>query len=94
VEAPNTITAALMVDPSVVLGQTTTCSSAGATRGAKERVSDLPGGLGRSPGAIIDTGDISDARAAETYLALWLHLIQKSGTARLNVEVHVAREAG
>jgi predicted dinucleotide-binding enzyme len=93
VKALNTVTAAVMVSPSIVPGDHNVfiCGNDAA---AKARVSDLLGTFGWARTAIIDIGDISGARAAEMYLALWLRLLQKTGTPRINVEVRVAREDG
>ena len=93
VKALNTVTAAVMVEPTIVPGSHNAfvCGNEAA---AKETVSDLLESFGWPPSAVIDIGDISGARATEMYLALWLRLMQKTGTPKLNVEVRVAQEGG
>jgi predicted dinucleotide-binding enzyme len=91
VKALNTLTAAVMVDPSIVPGDHNVFIC-GNDAVAKDNVAHLLESFGWSREAIVDIGDISGARATEMYLALWLRLMQKSGTPRLNVEVRVAEE--
>jgi 8-hydroxy-5-deazaflavin:NADPH oxidoreductase len=86
VKALNTVTAAVMVDPSLVAG-THTIFVAGDHAPAKAQVSDLLQEFGWPAGAILDLGDITAARGMEMYLPLWLRLWGAVGTAVLNVEV-------
>ena len=93
VKALNTITAAVMIEPALVPGDHNVFIC-GNDEGAKASVSQLLATFGWPAGTVIDIGDISGARATEMYLALWLRLLQKAGTAQLNVEVHVTSQAG
>lgn len=86
VKALNTVTAAVMVDPSLVRG-THTIFVAGDHAPAKAQVSELLQEFGWPAGSILDLGDITAARGMEMYLALWLRLWGSLGTAVLNVEV-------
>ena len=93
VKTLNTVNAAVMVDPGLVPGEHNVFIC-GNDDGAKASVSQLLAAFGWPAGNVIDIGDISGARATEMYLALWLRLLQKAGTAQLNVEVHVASQTG
>jgi predicted dinucleotide-binding enzyme len=86
VKALNTVTAALMVDPSRVPG-THTIFVAGNDDTAKAQVAELLQEFGWPAGSILDLGDISAARGTEMYLPLWLRLWQATGTGILNIEV-------
>jgi 8-hydroxy-5-deazaflavin:NADPH oxidoreductase len=90
VKALNTVTAAVMVDPSLVAG-THTIFVAGDHPPAKAQVSELLQELGWPRGAILDLGDISAARGMEMYLPLWLSLMGALGTPAFNVALAVAR---
>jgi 8-hydroxy-5-deazaflavin:NADPH oxidoreductase len=92
VKALNTVTAAVMVDPTIVPG-THNAFICGNDASAKETVSGLLESFGWPRSAVIDIGDISGSRAVEMYLALWLRLMQKTGTPMLNVELRVAHGA-
>jgi predicted dinucleotide-binding enzyme len=87
VKTLNTVTAALMVDPSLIPG-THTMFISGNDAQAKETVTKL---LKQDFGwkEVLDLGDLSAARAQEMYLPLWLRLYMKLQTA--NVNVHVVR---
>jgi len=84
VKSLNTVTAQVMVEPSLVPGQHTVFVSGNDQR-AKGRVMDLLRSLGWS--SIIDLGDISSARAAEQLLPLWVRLSGKLGTGLFNIAV-------
>jgi predicted dinucleotide-binding enzyme len=86
VKTLNTVTAAVMVDPSLVPG-THTIFVAGDDAGAKAEAGELLRGFGWPAESILDLGDISAARGMEMYLPLWLRLYGACGTAVLNVEV-------
>ncbi len=87
VKTLNTVTAAVMVDPSIIPGVHTMFVS-GNDAGAKaEVINILKTGFGWQE--VMDLGDISCARAQEMHLALWLRLFMKLETP--NVNVHVAR---
>jgi len=89
VKTLNTVTAAVMVDPTLVEG-THTMFVAGDDAAAKAQVGELLQELGWPPGSILDLGDISAARGMEMYLPLWLRLWGATGTGVLNVEVRSA----
>ncbi|MDP1848970.1 MAG: NAD(P)-binding domain-containing protein [Solirubrobacteraceae bacterium] len=92
VKTLNTVTAAVMVDPSLV-GGTHTIFVAGNHAPAKAQVSELLQELGWPAGCILDLGDITAARGMEMYLPLWLRLWGSLGTAILNVEVRPGESA-
>jgi 8-hydroxy-5-deazaflavin:NADPH oxidoreductase len=87
VKALNTVTATVMVDPSLVPGAHDLFIS-GNDDAAKTEVTEiLTDWFGWKN--VIDLGDITGARAQEMYLPLWLRLFMTLGTP--NVNVHVAR---
>jgi predicted dinucleotide-binding enzyme len=90
VKALNTVTAAVMVDPSLVDGAHT-IFVAGDDDAAKAEVGGLLQSFGWPAESILDLGDITAARGMEMYLALWLRLREAAGSAVLNVEVRAAR---
>ena len=87
VKALNTVTAAVMVNPSLIPGahDLLICGNDAA---AKSQVTEI---LTKWFGwkNVIDLGDITGARAQEMYLPLWLRLFMTFGTA--NVSIHVVR---
>lgn len=93
VKALNTVTAAVMVDPSLVDG-THTIFVAGDDAGAKGEVGELLQELGWPAASILDLGDITAARGMEMYLPLWIRLWQARGTPVLNVDVRPAAADG
>ena len=90
VKALNTVTAAVMVEPSLVDGPHT-IFVAGDDAAAKAEVGELLQAFGWPAPSILDLGDITAARGMEMYMALWLRLWGATGTAVLNVEVRWAR---
>ena len=90
VKALNTVTAAVMVDPSLVDGAHT-IFVAGDDDAAKAEVGELLQSFGWPAGSILDLGDITAARGMEMYLALWLRLWGATGTPVLNVEVRAGQ---
>jgi predicted dinucleotide-binding enzyme len=54
---------------------------------AKGTVVDMLAGFGWPTGAVVDLGDITAARGAEMYLALWLRMMQATGSARFNIKL-------
>jgi predicted dinucleotide-binding enzyme len=92
VKALNTVTASVMVAPSLVAGPHT-MFMCGDDADAKAQVSELLQGFGWPAESILDLGDISGARGMEMYLPLWVRLYRASGTAVLNVEVRAALPA-
>ena len=89
VKTLNTVTAAVMVDPSLVEGAHTVFV-AGNDAAAKAEASGLLEEFGWPAERILDLGDITAARGLEMYLPLWIRLWQAGGTAVLNVEVRSA----
>ena len=86
VKTLNTVTAAVMVAPTLVPG-THTVFVAGNDGDAKIQAGELLQELGWPASSILDLGDIAAARGMEMYLPLWLHLYGAYGTPVLNVEV-------
>ena len=89
VKTLNTVTAAVMVDPTLVDGSHT-MFVAGNDAEAKAEVGALLQELGWPESSIMDLGDITAARGMEMYLPLWIRLWGATGTAVLNVEVRAA----
>lgn len=86
VKALNTVTVAVMVEPSLIPGVHSIFVS-GNDHQAKAAVIDLlKTGFGWKE--VIDLGDITGARAQEMYLALWVRLFTKFKSP--NVNIHVA----
>src|SRR6266566_1021299 len=85
VKALNTVTAAVMVDPSLIPGVHTMFVS-GNDQKAKAQVIDLlKTGFGWKE--VMDLGDITGARAQEMYLPLWVRLYSKLQTPNVNIHV-------
>lgn len=86
VKSLNTVTAAVMVDPSMVAGGEHAAFVSGDDHAAKEQVTSL---LRDQFGwrHVIDLGDITSARAAEMYLPLWLRLMGVLETPMFNVSI-------
>jgi predicted dinucleotide-binding enzyme len=84
VKTLNTVTAAIMVDPSRIPGNHMVFVS-GNDAAAKGTVADLLRTFGWH--AIIDLGDITSARATEQMLPLWTRLYSKFGTGEFNFAV-------
>jgi 8-hydroxy-5-deazaflavin:NADPH oxidoreductase len=84
VKALNTVTAAVMVEPSRVPGAHTVFVSGNDAR-AKGQAMDLLRSFGWQ--SIIDLGDITSARGAEQYVSLWVRLLGTLGTAEFNIAV-------
>jgi 8-hydroxy-5-deazaflavin:NADPH oxidoreductase len=89
VKTLNTVTAAVMVDPTLVEGAHTVFV-AGDDAAAKTQAAELLQEFGWPAASIVDLGDISAARGTEMYMALWLRLWGVAGTPVLNVEVRAA----
>ena len=86
VKTLNTVNAAVMVNPGVIPGGHSIFLS-GDDAAAKQTVSELLLSFGWSDADIIDLGGITTASGPEMYLALWLGLLGKVGTAHLNIRV-------
>ncbi len=84
VKALNTMNCELMVDPGRLAGSHTAFMS-GDDPEAKNVVRDLLRSFGWKD--VLDLGGIGTARAAESYLALWLALWKALGTADFNIAV-------
>jgi predicted dinucleotide-binding enzyme len=93
VKTLNTVTAAVMVEPSLVPG-THTIFVSGDDAGAKAQVGELLHAFGWPLDSILDLGGIETARGPEMYLPLWVRLWGATGTAILNVEVRTAQPDG
>jgi predicted dinucleotide-binding enzyme len=86
VKTLNTVTAAMMVQPSIIPGAHTMFVSGNDENAKAEVIDILKTGFGWRE--VIDLGDIKGARAQEMHLALWLRLYTRFQTP--NVNVHVA----
>jgi predicted dinucleotide-binding enzyme len=87
VKSLNTVTAALMVDPSLIPGVHTMFVSGNDAKAKGEVIDLLKTGFGWKE--VIDLGDITAARAQEMYLALWVRLYGKFKTPNVNIHVVV-----
>jgi predicted dinucleotide-binding enzyme len=85
VKTLNTVTAGLMVEPSIIAGVHTMFVSGNDEKAKAEVISILKTGFGWKE--VIDIGDITGARAQEMYLSLWVRLYGKLQTPNLNVHV-------
>ncbi|HEX8067754.1 MAG TPA: NAD(P)-binding domain-containing protein [Thermoleophilaceae bacterium] len=88
VKALNTVNAGVMVDPGLVPGDHN-LFVCGDDVDAKADVGSLLRSFGWPAGSIVDLGGIDAARGTEMYLPLWLRLYEVSGTAAVNVQLHV-----
>lgn len=86
VKALNTMSCAVMVDPARVPGEHNVFMC-GDDVPAKETVATLLAAWGWSDAAIIDLGDITNARGAEMVLPLWVRLYGVLGTGDFNLAV-------
>jgi predicted dinucleotide-binding enzyme len=84
VKTLNTVNSQVMVDPLRVPGAHTVFLC-GNDDQAKKSASRLLEAFGWKD--VVDLGDISNARAIEAYLPLWLALWKKLGTLDFNIEV-------
>lgn len=86
VKALNTVTAAIMVDPSMLAGGDHTLPICGNDEGAKQQVTAwLREWFGWQD--VLDLGDLAGARATEAYLLFWLRLYQATGSPIVNTKV-------
>ena len=90
VKALNTMNASIMVAPGS-LGESTNAFVCGNDDAAKAQVIELLETFGWLSGDIVDLGDISAARGAELYVALWVRLMGALGTPVFNIRL--VREA-
>ena len=86
VKALNTMSAPVMVEPSLVPGHHTVFLS-GNDPEARAEVSRLLQSFGWPADDILELGDITTARGTEMYLALWVRLFGVTGTPNFNVNV-------
>ena len=86
VKSLNTVTAAVMVSPSLVPGVHTMFVCGNDDKAKADVIDLLKTGFGWKE--VIDLGDITGARAQEMYLPLWLRLFTNFKTP--NVNIHVA----
>jgi predicted dinucleotide-binding enzyme len=84
VKAFNTITASVMVDPSLIQGEHDLFLS-GDDDGAKVEVAAIARGFGWT--SIVDLGDIKGARAQEAVLPIWVRLWMTGGSPMVNLRV-------
>ncbi len=74
VKALNTVTALVMINPAVVNGGDHTLFVCGNDAEAKKQAVGLLATFGWKPETIIDFGDITNARATEGILPIWVRL--------------------
>lgn len=86
VKSLNTMTAALMVNPSLLAGDHSVFVCGNDAK-AKVEVTDILKSFGWKPSNILDLGDIPAARGLEMYLPLWLRLYGTLQTPMLNIGV-------
>jgi 8-hydroxy-5-deazaflavin:NADPH oxidoreductase len=86
VKSLNTMTAAVMMQPSLVPGPHTVFLS-GDDDSAKRVVRELLVSIGWPDGDILDLGGITTARGVEMYVALWVALMGPLGTPMFNIAV-------
>jgi predicted dinucleotide-binding enzyme len=86
VKSLNTMTAALMVDPTAVAAGDHVVFVSGDDADAKQEVAALlRDGWGWKH--VVDLGDLSSARAAEMYLPLWVRLLRALDTPMFNISL-------
>ncbi|MCU0799037.1 MAG: NAD(P)-binding domain-containing protein [Candidatus Thermoplasmatota archaeon] len=86
VKTLNTVNAMVMVDPSLVKGDHD-MFVAGNDAGSREWVSEtlLKKWFGWK--SVVDLGDLTAARATESYLPLWLKVMNATGTPHFNLKI-------
>ena len=89
VKTLNTVNNEVMVDPSSVPGEHV-LFVCGNDEAAKAEVVQLLGTFGWPSERIVDLGDITGARAAELYVALWVRLMSSLGTPQFNISIQQA----
>jgi predicted dinucleotide-binding enzyme len=85
VKSLNTVTAALMVEPSLVPGVHTMFVSGNDAQAKAEVINLLETGFGWEE--VMDLGDITGARAQEMYLPLWLRLFTRLQNPNVTIRV-------
>jgi 8-hydroxy-5-deazaflavin:NADPH oxidoreductase len=89
VKTLNTVNNEVMVDPAKVPGEHV-LFVCGNDEAAKAEVVELLGTFGWPSERIVDLGDITGARAAELYVALWVRLMSGLGTPQFNISLQQA----
>jgi 8-hydroxy-5-deazaflavin:NADPH oxidoreductase len=88
VKTLNTISAPVMVDPTGVGGGDHHIFVSGDDADAKAEVTRLLGEwFGWRARSVIDLGDITTARGAEMYVALWIRLMMGRGSPMFNIKI-------
>jgi predicted dinucleotide-binding enzyme len=85
VKALNTVTAPIMVNPRQLAGGDHHLFICGNDADAKDKVTALLQGFGWLH--IVDLGDITNARATEAVLPIWVRLYGKLGTGMFNFKI-------
>jgi predicted dinucleotide-binding enzyme len=85
VKSLNTVTAAVMVDPSTVGDGDTTVFVAGDDEAARQQVSELLRELGWLD--IVELDGLQNARGLEMWLPLWVRLMGALGTGQFNIKL-------
>lgn len=85
VKSLNTMTAALMVDPTRAAGGDHSTFVSGDDPASKQIVVELLTSLGHTD--VIDVGDLSTARGVEMLLPLWVRLMGTLGTPYFNFKI-------
>ena len=85
VKTLNTVNAAIMVAPQQLGGGDHTIFVSGDDAEAKQLAIGMLTDFGWRD--IVDLGDLSTARGAEMWLALWVRLLQTQGTANFNLKI-------
>ena len=86
VKTLNTIGSPVMVNPGLVPSAHNLFLS-GNDEAAKAEVAELLQEFGWPEGYLIDLGDITTARGAEMYVALWLRLFSQTGNPNFSIQV-------
>jgi 8-hydroxy-5-deazaflavin:NADPH oxidoreductase len=86
VKTLNTVTADVMVDPSLVSGDHVVFVC-GEDPEAKQVAVELLGQFGWPASRVLDLGGIAASRAVEMYVALWVQLWGVAGSALFNIEL-------
>ena len=86
VKTLNTMTAALMVEPKLIEGNHNVFVC-GNDDDAKQQIGEILHKFGWKERQIIDLGDITNARATEMLLPIWLRLWNKLGTPLFNFNI-------
>jgi predicted dinucleotide-binding enzyme len=85
VKTLNTVTAALMVDPSLVPGEHVLFLNGNGAEAKRQVTAWLGEWFGWPASRIVDVGDITTARGTEMYLALWVRLYAALGSPMFNL---------